>query len=101
MPLRLVNILCHKAILLFNITLQPGKNIKIANKDDETTITVQVAKRPDRGEYNLKLKNDLGEDNASVSITVLGKYCITVFITGDFFGLTKIYLKLMQDVMAS
>ncbi|XP_014667689.1 PREDICTED: twitchin-like isoform X2 [Priapulus caudatus] len=53
--------------------LKPAKNLKIVNKDDETTVTLDVAKRPDKGEYKLKLKNELGEDSASVAITILDK----------------------------
>ena len=53
--------------------LQNRENLEIINVDYNTKFLMTKSKRAQTGKYVIKAKNEVGEDEAEVEITILGK----------------------------
>ncbi|KPJ16777.1 Twitchin [Papilio machaon] len=53
--------------------LKNGPNLEIINVDYNTKFLMTKSKRANTGKYVIKAKNEVGEDEAEVEITILGK----------------------------
>lgn len=54
--------------------LKTSENLEIVNVDYNTKFLMTKSKRANTGKYIIKAKNEVGEDEAEVEITILGKY---------------------------
>ena len=55
--------------------LSSGDNIEMMRSPEMCRLKLKSAKRSDRGEYELELKNNSGSVKVPVTIKVLGKWC--------------------------
>lgn len=53
--------------------LKNGENLEIINVDYNTKFLMTKSKRANTGVYVIKAKNEVGEDQAEIEITILGK----------------------------
>lgn len=62
--------------------LKPADNLEIINVDYNTKFLMTKSKRASSGRYVIKAKNEVGEDEAEVEITILGKFnkVLVIFI---------------------
>lgn len=63
---------CHNSEIIKN-----GGRYELVTNDKNSSLKIASAKRSDRGEYNLRAINKLGEDNVSFLVTVTGKSTVT------------------------
>lgn len=56
--------------------LRPGPRHEITTTDKGASLRVSEARRSDRGEYQVRAVNQLGEDVAAFLVTVTGKHRI-------------------------
>lgn len=54
--------------------LQNRENLEIINVDYNTKFLMTKSKRAQSGKYVIKAKNEVGEDEAEIEITILGEY---------------------------
>lgn len=54
-------------------TITDGGRFEIINTDKNSSLKILNANRSDRGEYNLKATNKLGEDNSSFLVTITAR----------------------------
>ena len=57
-----------------NFQLQNDKRTEITTTDRTTSLRLLDTNRDDRGEYAVRATNDLGEDTASVLVTITGAH---------------------------
>ncbi|CAG9109339.1 unnamed protein product [Plutella xylostella] len=63
--------------------LKTGENLEIVNIDYNTKFLMTKSKRASSGRYVIRAKNEVGEDEAEVDITILGKTAFLLFSERD------------------
>ncbi len=56
--------------------LHPHMSTTLESDDDHTRLLIPVSKRTDSGDYTIQAKNDHGQCEATVKVTVIGKQTV-------------------------
>lgn len=60
-----------------------GRKYKMTLKDNIATMKILTAEKGDTSDYKMEVSNKVGKDQCTCSVTVLGQFLLSAFLTFD------------------